>query len=232
MNKFKLINSKTKEEHLCDKVTIDGFDYYIPNKLLSELNQNLKVGDVIYSTLYGLGKIIRDYGGDDSERNRPLIAEFINSTTQQMYHRSGIWQLGKYKDVLSHNAKKVLCGNNPNIDIPKVVNEVEKIADEWFLINGYNQFDYIHSHRIPDAITTNKLFKTGYNKSQETHPNSDENMIEFYKWVNQPHPEDNRQPSAVYVKNIDMWWYNHKKYTSKELLKIWKEQQPKKIYYE
>lgn len=25
MQKYKLINTKTKEEHLCDKVTIDGF---------------------------------------------------------------------------------------------------------------------------------------------------------------------------------------------------------------
>jgi len=27
--KYKLINAQTKEEHLCDKVTIDGFDYYV-----------------------------------------------------------------------------------------------------------------------------------------------------------------------------------------------------------
>lgn len=29
--KYKLINTKTKEEHLCDKVTIGGFEYYISN---------------------------------------------------------------------------------------------------------------------------------------------------------------------------------------------------------
>ena len=28
MKTYKLINIKIKEEHLCDKVTIDGFDYY------------------------------------------------------------------------------------------------------------------------------------------------------------------------------------------------------------
>lgn len=27
--KYKLIHSQTKEEHLCDKVTIDEFDYYV-----------------------------------------------------------------------------------------------------------------------------------------------------------------------------------------------------------
>ena len=32
MQKYKLINTKTKEEHLCDKVTIDGFDYYVSDE--------------------------------------------------------------------------------------------------------------------------------------------------------------------------------------------------------
>ena len=27
--KYKLINNITKEEHLCDKITIEGFDYYV-----------------------------------------------------------------------------------------------------------------------------------------------------------------------------------------------------------
>lgn len=30
--KYKLINNQTKEEHLCDKVTIDGFDYYVSDE--------------------------------------------------------------------------------------------------------------------------------------------------------------------------------------------------------
>ena len=33
MNKYKLINLNTKEEQLCDKVTIDEFDYYISNEI-------------------------------------------------------------------------------------------------------------------------------------------------------------------------------------------------------
>lgn len=28
MNKYKLINKQTGEEHLCDEVTIEGFNYY------------------------------------------------------------------------------------------------------------------------------------------------------------------------------------------------------------
>ena len=35
---YKLINLKTKEEHLCDKVTIDCFNYYVSD-------EEIKVGD-------------------------------------------------------------------------------------------------------------------------------------------------------------------------------------------
>lgn len=31
--KSKLINTQTKEEHLCEKVTIDGFEYYVSDDI-------------------------------------------------------------------------------------------------------------------------------------------------------------------------------------------------------
>jgi len=30
--KYKLINKQTGEEHLCNKVTIDGFNYYVSDE--------------------------------------------------------------------------------------------------------------------------------------------------------------------------------------------------------
>lgn len=36
--KYKLINKTTLEEHLCDKVVIDGWDYYVSDEII-------KVGD-------------------------------------------------------------------------------------------------------------------------------------------------------------------------------------------
>ena len=32
---YKLINTTNKEEHLCHKVTIDGFDYYVSDEKLN-----------------------------------------------------------------------------------------------------------------------------------------------------------------------------------------------------
>jgi len=119
--------------------------------------------------------------------------------------------------------KKIIA----NLDIPKAIDEVDKIAEEWFLINGYNQFDYIHSHRVPDCITTSKLFKTGYNKSQETHPFSEEDMIEFAEFVAKyPDKNKNYKKEMLHAKS---------KYDGAErtidLLQIWKEQKPKIVYY-
>ena len=136
--KYKLINTKTKEETLCDKVTIDGFDYYV-------------------SDAYG---------------------------------------------------KHAIATNNPNIDIPKVVDEVERLAYEY-----ENSFTNGEGNADVDFIA-------GYNKSQETHPFSDDDMIEFGDWVrNNPY----------------IWNYPDKfndKRTTKELFQLWKEQQLKTVYYE
>ena len=191
---YKLVNIKTGQEIICDKIQIENFDYYVSDEGYFKHNDLNVPSDFSKVSDISITKI-------------PDL-DIVNDS------RNGY--------------KKVIATNNPNIDIPKVVNEVEKIADEWFLINGYNQFDYIHSHRIPDAITTNKLFKTGYNKSQETHPFSEEDMIEFAEWCQ----------NQYFYSTVEKKWstefkiYDGVLYTTKELLKIWKEQQPKTIYYE
>lgn len=33
--KYKLINKTTGEEHLCDKVIIEGFDYYVSDEKIN-----------------------------------------------------------------------------------------------------------------------------------------------------------------------------------------------------
>ena len=47
------------------------------------------------------------------------------------------------------------------------MNTPKQKAEEWFLINQYNQQDMIHSHRIPEYITTKNLWVTGYNQALE-----------------------------------------------------------------
>jgi hypothetical protein len=49
----------------------------------------------------------------------------------------------------------------------KTKEKIEQLAEQWFLINQYNQDDRIHSHRIPECITTKNLFIKGYTQCQE-----------------------------------------------------------------
>ena len=64
--------------------------------------------------------------------------------------------------------------------------DVEKKAEEWFLINQYNQQDMIHSHIIPEYITTKNLWVTGYNQAIEDNKEkkyTEEDMIECWKYA-------------------------------------------------
>lgn len=104
--------------------------------------------------------------------------------------------------------KGIVCSNNSDIDIPKVVDEVDILLRKNF------DLEIIDSD--VDNIFLNGLTE-GYNKSKETYPFSDEDMMEFADWV--------------YRSQFDLEGYTQDKET-KKLFQIWKEQQPKIIYYQ
>lgn len=183
--KYLLINQQTAEETLCDKVTIDGFDYYVSDELPSVGNKSiLQVEGFSPMILTHFEKCESDYEG-----------------------------------------KKVIATNNPNLDIPQVVDEVDIMRKT--LVNSYLK-------EIKDCTKRffwKACFKHGYNKSQETHSFSDEDMIEFYEWC-----DTSAEANLFWRRNrIDpkMSGSHHKirKQKMKELLQFWKEQKPKKIYY-
>lgn len=100
---FDMFNTKNNHQHR-------------PQNLYFLAIERLKEGDNVFSSLYGLGKIIKDYGGDDT-KNRTLIAKFNNSNTLQEYHRDGIYQRGKYETVSAHNCKKVIASTDDALDV-------------------------------------------------------------------------------------------------------------------
>ena len=174
--KYKLINTTTSEEHLCNKVTIDGFDYYVSDE----------------ETKWAI------------DENNKLV---------------NLWF---YPEKLKGF---VLATNNPNIDIPKVVNEVDGLAEE---ITTYEHF----CDSSLDYASHYKGVKIGYNKSQETHPFSEEDMIDFYEWC------DTSEEAVIFWRknrvDPDMSGNHWKKIREnrKKLLQLWKEQRTKIIYYE
>lgn len=165
--KYKLINNKTKEETICEKVEIDGFDYYVSDEIA-------KPREYYYSYL-----------------TNKISVSFIQ----------------KNKDL-----KKVLCTNNPNIDIPKIINEFENLAEQDADKCEY----YKHPNSDNGYYDHVEGFKAGYNKAKETYQFTEENVLEF----------------ALFCANFALSDEDTEDKTRKELLDIWKEQQIKTIYYE
>jgi hypothetical protein len=99
--------------------------------------------------------------------------------------------------------KGIICTNNPNIDIPKVIDYVESLGRRY-------------ARSRVNGTTAWGSYADGYNKSQETHPFSEEKMIKFSEW---------------YFRETFNTELGDDFKSTKELLQLWKEQQPKIVYY-
>lgn len=175
--KYKLINQVTKEEHLCDKITIDGFDYYVSDEIIKD---------------------VRPYYGKWQVEEGTILNKFPTYLT----------------DLSS--CRLIIATNNPNIDIPKVVDVVERLSNILFEDHSKNI--------MSPQFETRKMFILGYNKSQETHPFSEEDMIEFGDWLNKNASRNNAGSWGYFINPF----YTK---TTKELFEIWKEQRIKTLYY-
>lgn len=189
--KYKLINLQTKEEHLCDNVRIDGLDYFV-----SDEKPNLN--DYAYSKSFGLGKII----------------ELHNELCFYSKHKSGGSITTPFERNLGEDCKKVIATTNLNMDIPQALNEIEisnKIhnwVQEVILKEGKEWNDQDALEPVYYGIIE------GYNKCQETHPFSEDDVREIFK-----------------IAQMQKNYGDYKPYTFEEAIQLWKEQQIKIIYY-
>lgn len=175
MQKFKLINNKTKEETICSLVTIDVFEYYV--------NDN----EIIQKDFY------IDFRSDGNK-----LEQF---KTKEDWVLVGIC-----------DSKKVITTNNPNIDIPKVIEEIDL---------AFNYYNSNEQYKVSDSFH----YTNGYNKAKETYQFTEEDMIDFAEWI-----ADSKKHG--YCKQLYEAMIVNKVQTTKELLQIFKEQQIKTIFYE
>lgn len=191
--KYKLVNLITKEARLCDKVTIDGFDYYVSNV-------EIKPFDYFYNK--------------DNNQIQQADKDFDDSVK---HWDEVIWF-------------KVIATNKMDYDLHRAIDEDDKI--ERLAVK--NSEKKIRTDIFHDASLERRWnfegFVDGYKKSQETHPFSEEDMIEFAEWLNRCYKpwRDKWMPNFELIKRDGN--PNDAK-TTKELFQIWKEQQPKIIYY-
>lgn len=186
MQTYKLINNTTKEETICSLVTIDGFEYYVSN-------DKIKKSDYFYvktKNIFGGNIIAKSIGNGKNCWEEHIITSVMD---EKGYHPSHCF--------------KVIATNNPNIDIPKVIDEVDNIIKNAF----YDKKGDFKRSTIGADDWINGL-KLGYNKAKETYQFTEEDMIEFAQYV------------------LDNISYNNDKL--EEMLFTWKKQQIKTIYYE
>ena len=181
--KYLLKNNKTKEETICEKVKIDGFEYYISDEIP---NKNMY--------------FIHKTNADCSLHKCIDIPHLTNIFADNDVNYMSIY------------CKKVIATNNPNIDIPKIINEFENLAEQDADKCEY----YKHPNSDNGYYDHVEGFKAGYNKAKETYHFTVQDMLDFGKYCinNQLCKEENR---------YYQYW---------ELLQIFKEQQIKTIYYE
>lgn len=166
MNKYKLINNKTKEEHICSKVVIDGFEYYVSDTYINQL----KPDDKYYT-----------------------IVENPRRVVQYSKH------------IQNNFSQVVICSNNPDLSIPQIIDEVEKLADD------------IIGLQLGRSILVDGFIQ-GFNKSKELYPFSIEDIANLIQWL--AISENFSLCSSV---STD---------TAKYFLNDWQEQKIQTIYYE
>ena len=189
--KYLLKQNKEDKGILCDKVTIDGFDYYL------DYSQPIKVDKQYISN------------------QAPRLCVKIKEGKYPYIHLNN-----KGEEIADFHTWKgvIICSNNPNIDIPQVVDDIEGLAIEYLNDN----YGYVWDKEDIDN------FKYAYNKSQEMFLFTEEDMIEFAEWCQ----------NQYFYSTVEKKWstefkiYDGVLYTTKELLKIWKEQRTKIVYYE
>lgn len=193
-NEYKLINKTTREETICTKVVVDGFDYYEPIvKTKPSLN------DYYIVALY------------DVEMNETIVFEKVKSINE-------IWINNESVETSRHikNCRKILATNNPSIDIGQVIDEDS--IDFSLEIQGYFEDDTFNRTKPVNEIRIidyNNGLVEGYNIHAQTHKLSDDEVLEFVKFVNKKDYENG-------YGLIDR----------EKLLQLFKEQLPKIIYYE
>jgi len=135
-------------------------------------------------------------------KNEVIKVNRIGETSGAVYHDKGF--------NYPHECQKVVATNNSNIDIPMVIDAVQVFAET----------------KVPDGFRT--IWKSGYNKSQKTHPFSLDDVKEIISLAREQYWDiDNRGFSS----NTEGDW-SFKYSTEDEIIQKYQETKVLTIFYE
>lgn len=179
--KYKLINKTNNQENICEKVIVDGYDYYLGEEI-ELMMSNLKMG------------------------------ELYIEHTQINPNRYSLFQRTDDEDTIE-NSWKIIATTNPNIDIPKVVDEDTRV------IVMAQQYALDKCQDNMSALTKVKLaVEYGYDKSQETHPF---NLDDIKKAIEDFHKMNMAYLTGKEDDNLNI----------EDFIQLWNSQRIKTLYY-
>lgn len=178
---YKLINQTSKQEFICEKIEIDGYEYYAYSE------KSAFVKGAMFITIDNI--IHSNYGYNYLDR-------------------------------------VIIATNNPSLDIPQIVDEVEEMAmiilkDKWshLFTFGYPKKPYPTNF---EEYLKNTI--KGYNKAKEQYTNTKQDMIEFAEWIKQ---------NATTDQHFKQNWMtiDKRNLTTEQVLELFEKSRPKTIYF-
>lgn len=136
MGKYKLINKTTNEEHLCEKIAVDGFDYYVSDNIKGEKGLNYNFG------LNKLDELPMYYSKQSTEWN--FCRKVIATNNPRIFLPRVIEQFDIEGMALEYSSKK----GNPN---PEGYTKLQTEKLHGF-IDGYNASQASHPFTESDMI--------------------------------------------------------------------------------
>lgn len=173
---YKLIKNTTKEETICSLVTIDGFEYYVSDA-------KIKKNDYFYvktKNIFGGNIITKSIGNGKNYWEEHIITSVMD---EKGYHPS--------------HCSKVIATNNPNIDIPKVIDEVDNIIKNTF----YDENGDFKRSTIGADDWINGL-KLSYNKAKETYQYTEEDIFGLKDLLQNTSPLMFEVVTRNYIRNL------------------------------
>lgn len=179
---YKLVNIKTGQEIICNKIQIENFDYYVSDKC-------------------------NDLGGWHIDKEFKILSNVsrFNVVTEM---------------------KEVIATTNPNIDIPKVKEMSDYLAKQ---LNKQSFDDYGNPKWDEGKLFHRQMgFIDGYNKSQETHPFSLDDVKEIINLAREQYWDINNRG---FSSNTEGDW-SFKYSTEDEIIQKYQENKVLTIFYE
>lgn len=182
--KYKVINTQTNEFHICEKVTINGYHYYVSKS-------DIEIGDYF-------------------EVNGELFRCLTSKEADDL--------------AVTNCYPKVIATNNPVLNLPKIVDKVEELAETYFM----NQYLMDMDESIKPYIIQD--FKAGYKESQETYPFRIDDMIKFAEWCDTSEEAAHFWRQNRTTPSMDGSHHEINKQNRKKLFELWNNNRIIKIF--